>query len=189
MVKLSDLDYLLLSRWQEMVGLQDGFEELQDRMARRLEGVVRALEPWATTQGYSLDIDKKYAEVLLTKEAWRDADGNPRVSLTVGGLYPHGYRRVTSEHPYLWIYTSCLSDEALRAFKEEMSARLGPSRGEWAHDECDDGGPFGRYVETHTDVERAALAGDDEALRTFVQAQADTLVAIGEHVERALLSL
>jgi hypothetical protein len=188
MVKLTELDRLLLDRWQDMIGLQDGFEELQDRLARRLDGLVRALEPWAAAQGYSLDLDKKHAEVLLTKETWRDAVGSPRVSLTVGGLYPYGYRRVVSEHPYLWIYTPSLNDGAVEAFKENLSVLLGPDLLGWTHDECDDDGPFGRYIETHTDVERAALASDDEALRSFVQTQATVLMALGPHIETALLS-
>ena len=186
---LTDLDRLLLSRWVDTVGIWDAIKELEDRLSDRLEGVVEELRPWLKTLGYDIfDVDRKYAGFYVTKPGWLNKKGDALIFISVGALYPVGFRKVAEEHPYFQVRCDLPRADQDR-FLVDLSTRLKKLPGGWINEDCDRRSPAGRSVRSHGDAERLNLAQDDSAMAAFIRSELEPLLALGAEIDGALAAV
>lgn len=185
--QLTDVDTLLLERWADTVGIRDAIKELEDRLGDRLEAVAERVRPWLESRGYMLlSVDRKSAGLDIGKDAWMKNREESFIWLTVDALFPFGYRKVSEEHPYVWLSSSGLAEDEQTLFLAEVSQRLRDRPGGWLNEDCHLEAPAGRYIESHRDSERARLAQSEDALESFIKTELDPLLALGAEFDSAL---
>lgn len=182
---LTELDLLLLERWQDALGLYEGMDELQKRLRRRFKHAGEQLKPWFRDRGLEVfEVEWETASYSGAKKLWIGDKGEPTVWITVGGLFPYGYKDVVDELPYVWLFVPDVSDDSARLVGRVRGV-LGARLGAWQNDECDETMPLGQYVEGYGDVERAGFAKDLAALTAFVRAQESLIQELVAAVDTA----
>src|SRR5262245_2070589 len=102
----TDIDRLILERWEDTRGLFDAYEELQARIQDVIEEVGERLAHWASDRGYRIGTDAKVPEYYAYKDAWlHRRREEPVICFAIEGFAPMGYRKVKDEHPSLWLST------------------------------------------------------------------------------------
>lgn len=185
--QLTEIDILLLERWPDTVGIRDAIKELEGRLAGRLEATAQRLRPWLTERGYMmLDVDTKRAVLNVGKVPWMKTDEEALIYISVGALFPFGFRRNQEEHPYVWLMADGLPEDEQKAFFADVSNRVENRPGGWVNQECDPEWPVGRYIRSHRDPERAQLAQSDESLELFIKTELQPILALTGDFEAAL---
>lgn len=186
---LTDVDRLLLARWADANAMWEAILELEERLGNRLEAIADRLRPWLESRGYMLlDVQRRYANVNVGKRGWMKKREEPLIYISVAALYPFGYCRVDEEHPYVWLLAHGLSDDEQVAFQTYLTDRLKSHSEGWINEHCGQDSPAGRYVTSHGDSERIALAQSDEALEAFIRNELEPMLALGGEIDAALVT-
>jgi len=187
---LSHVDTVLLDRWGDAVSFREAMADLEDRLGARLEAAVEALRPWLDEQGYGfLEVEPKYARINVARSGWLNKKRpQPWVWFTLDALLPYGYRKVQEEHPSVWVATQNLEKDDRTAFQQHLADRLKGRDGEWINEDCSREYPVGRYISSHGDSQRVALAQAPEAMASFAREVLTPILALGGDVEAALLA-
>jgi len=182
------VDAVLLKRWTEAVALREAMTELEERLSVRLERTAESLQPWLEEQGYTfVELEAKYARVNVARTSWMNKKRQqPWVWFALGALFPYGFRKVQEEHPLVWVMTYNLEKDDRRTFQEHLTNRLKGKGGDWINENCGRDYPAGRYISSHGDRERLALAQTPEALVTFAREALASIFILGDDVESAL---
>lgn len=185
----SDVDRLLLERWDEVSELIDARDELEERIADVIESagerVRRALQP----MGYEIDIHPKEAWFDVYRMAWNDRRRGASVYFRLSGLCPRGYRRNEDPHPAMFVYTDTLENFRIKADERrrlatELRQALGDAAREWDDDECsDEDAPLGRYLTDIDNKARCELVSSPEKLATFAIGEFQKAFAIADIVD------
>lgn len=186
--RLDQIDAVLTTRWADAVAFRDALNDLEGRMADRLESAAELLRPWLDEQGYAfVEADTKWANISVARAAWiNKKTKKPRVCFAVGALFPYGFRKVEEDHPFVWVFSFNLERDDRLAFQEHLTNRLGGKAGGWLSDDCGRETPAGRYVATHGDRERLDLACSAESIAAFAKGVLPAILALGDDVEAAL---
>jgi hypothetical protein len=184
---LTEVDAVLLSRWPDAVAFRDAMAELEERLGARLEAAAESLRPWLDEQGYGfLETEAKYARINVARSSWLNKKKQPWVWLTLDALFPYGYRKVQEEHPFVWVDARNLEKEDRSIFQEHLTNRLRGKEGDWLNEDCNRDHPAGRYIVSHGDRQRVALAQAPETLASFARDVLTPILALGDDVEAAL---
>ena len=168
------------------MGIRDAIKELEARLADRLEATADRLPAWLKERGYVLlDVETKSATVNVGKNTWMKNKEDAFVYVSVGGLFPFGYRKVGEEHPFVWLMSDGLSEDEQEVFQAEVSNRLEKLPGGWLNKACARDWPAGRYITSHGDPERVKLAQSDESLESFMKAELEPILALGDEFDAA----
>lgn len=188
----SDMDRLIIDRWQDVIGLMQAQRETEGRIEEMIEIVGERLSRWAQPQGYEMETFAKYAEYRFARSSWVDRRKGAKVHLAVGGFCPSGFRKSEAAHPYLSVYIDNLSafkmkEADLRAFSQALRKSLGTEARAWeAHDVDDTEHPLGRYLTFVGDADRTQLIGSEDALFAFVTEHAPTLFTLSDVIDGEL---
>lgn len=191
----TEMDRLVLERWTDVRGLIEAQEDVQDRMEELIRVVGDRLARWAFPQGYTLEAAPKDGEFHLWRPAWADRRKGEKVSLTLGGFCPIGFRKVEDRYPYLWLYTSQLEDfkvkeQQRRELAEALRVALGERARRWESSDADDAGaPLGRHLPEYDEQARARLLLDPDALFDFGTRHIPELFELSDAVETELEKL
>jgi hypothetical protein len=188
----TDVDRLILERWNEVLELQGAFKGLAGRIQDNIDGALTRAARWLDEQGYRCEWDAKTPEISAWKLAWEAKRGLPAVRLTIGEFAPFGYGRIRGEHPYLWVYTHNLDGLKLKEpervqFGRDLRASIGEALATWDDDEASDSeSPLGRYVTALTDAKRVELVANPQQLIDFVQSGFTQLFELSSAVDAQL---
>ena len=191
----TDVDRLILERWNEVLDLQDAFKGLNDRMREAIDGVLAKTERWLDDQGYKCDRDSKTPEISAWKPSWEAKKGQPAIRLTIGEFGPHAYGRVRSDHPYLWVMTANLDLLKLKEpervqFARDLRKALGPAAAMWDDEEVSDAdSPLGRYLSDVPDGKRVEMAGQPQQLLDFLQSRFSELFELAPAIDATLAAI
>jgi hypothetical protein len=190
MESLSPVDTVLLNRWTDAVSFREAMLDLEDRLGARLEAAAESLRPWLDEQGYGfLEIEQKYASINIARSGWLNKKKQqPWVWFALGALLPYGYRKVEEEHPFVWVVTQDLEKDDRTTFQEHLGNRLRGKEGLWVNEDCSREYPAGRYILSHGDSQRLALALAPETLVSFAREALAPILALGDDVQAALLA-
>jgi hypothetical protein len=114
------------------------------------------------------------------------------VYFSFGDFAPIGYRRVDSDHPFVWFHTENLQmirlKEADRVeFARQLRANLGDRAARWSHDETNDAdSPLGRYLTDVTDPDRVRLVAEPDKLFEFATANIEEAFSIADVIDKTL---
>ena len=164
--------------------------ELEERLANRLESAAELLRPWLEDQGYTfIEVEPKYARINVARAAWMNKKRQqPWAWFTLDALFPYGYRKVDEDYPYVWVVCSNLEKDDRTVFQGQLTNRLKSKADDWVNEDCSREYPAGRYIRSHGDPERLALAQSPELLAAFAREALTPLLALGDDVEAALRS-
>lgn len=169
----TDVDRLILDRWDEVSNLIEAREELQDRIADVIDAAGEKVRRWLQPIGYEIEVDAKRAQYRVHRTTWVYKRKGPAVYFALEDFCPIGYRRVESPYPTLWLITRHLEnfrvkEEDRRKFASDLRNELGPIAAHWDDDECDDAEtPVGRYLTEYDSRKRCELISSSEALYAF----------------------
>lgn len=188
METLSQVDAVLLNRWTDAVSFREAMADLEERLAARLEATAESLRPWLDEQGYGfLEVEPKNARINVARSGWLNKKKQqPWVWFMLDALLPYGYRKVQEENPLVWVVTLNLEKENRSVFQEHLTSRLRGREGEWINEDCSREYPAGRYISSHGDSQRVALAQAPEAMASFAREALTPILALGDDVETAL---
>lgn len=184
---LTEVDGVLLNRWTDAVSFREAMADLEGRLASRLDAAAESLRPWFDEQGYGfLEVETKYARINVARSGWLNKKKQPYVWFTLDAVFPYGYRKVQEEHPFVWVDARNLERDDRSTFQEHLTNRLRGKEGDWLNEDCSRDHPAGRYIVTHGDRERVALAQSSEGLASFLRESLTPILALGNDVEAAL---
>ena len=134
--RYTDVDRMILSRWTEVVGLRDAFDELLGRMRDVLGDTLSKVAAQASERGWGCDYDVKMPEVYFWKKEWvARTSREAGVYFGVSDFAPSQYGRSREEHPCLSLRTEDLSRLKIRdgeGFGRETRIALSPElRSKW----------------------------------------------------------
>lgn len=189
----TDVDRLILERWNDVLDLQDAFKELNDRMRTAIDGVLAKTDRWLAEQGYRCEYDAKSPYISAWRPSWEAKRDRPCIRLQVADFAPHGYARNLADHPSLLVFTD---DLALLKMKEPDRVRfartlrdaLGAEASKWDHDEVSDADqPLGRYLTDIPDARRLELVAEPPQLLEFLRSSFSDLFELSAGIDAALL--
>jgi hypothetical protein len=189
----TDVDLLILQRWDDTRGLLEAYEELQDRMHEVIQEVGERLVQWAESRGYTLDVDARTPQYYAYKTAWMNRrKDDALVYYNVVDFAPVGYRKVKEAHPSIWVHTDNLQmlklKEAERIqFARALRNRLGDTAKSWQHDDANDTEyPLGKALTHVSDADRVQLVADPERLYGFTVAAFEEAFALSDAIDETL---
>jgi hypothetical protein len=172
----TDVDRMILSRWNEVAALQDAYDSLLDRMEKTISSANDRVGAWLTEQGYQWEADARQPYINAWKKDWEKPKGQPLVHFQVADFTPIGYGKATTPHPFLWLFIDGLDrirfkEDDCRKFSKELRAAVGPQLlAKWDHQETDDvSEPLGRYCTDITESGRLDLVSHPSKLVEFVE--------------------
>lgn len=191
----TDVDRLILERWDDTRGLLDAYEELQDRIHDVITEVGERLSEWAAPQGYMVDTDAKLPSIFVYRNTWMNRKRDDAlVYFELTDFAPLGYRRVKENHPAVWVWIDNLQMLRMKErervqFARDLRSNLGDLAAEWKHEECDDSDcPLGKTLADVSDSERVRLISDPDALFAFATDALKLAFALSDAMEKTLAS-
>ena len=188
----TDVDRMILDRWEEVSQLIEARGELEERIAAVVGAAGDRLERWLDPKGYDIEVDTKGAEFSVYRRTWQAKKKGAAVYFVLGGFCPRGYRRNDEPYPSLWLQTSSLENYRLkgadmRAFAAELRQELGPAFADWDHDHCDDlKWPLVQYMPKYDDRRRCELVSSSEDLYAFAVEVLPRAFEISDAVDRCV---
>ena len=152
MTPWTDLEAFIIHRWNDASEFRDAVEATEDKLEDTFKRVGDRLAGVAEAQGIQLWVEHGAAEFDAYRPSWvRDKEHGAVVYLSVGDLYPNGYRNVDSDRPYLGVYTRELRTLGLKGpareeFSKSLRSRWGNLLDEWKNEPEDRQYPALEYV-------------------------------------------
>ncbi len=187
----SDVDLLLLNRWQHVMSLLQAHRDIQPKIEQVIELTEARLKPWADAHGFEVEAHAREGKFDFWKTSWADKRREPKVRFEIGGFCPTGFRKSTELHPYLWVFTQLdkyrIKEPERVAFARNVRTKLGDAAQQWAHHDADDTwSPFGMYLTHYDDGARAQLVSSTDALYAFCTEHLPALVTFVEPIDAEL---
>lgn len=187
----TDVDRFILDRWEEVIRLRDAFDDLQERIQEVFDVVGSRLGKWLDPEDYYLENNSKEASFCVWKKSWT----RKKIALVyykIGDLAPRGYRKINSDHPYLWLITRNLDALKMKeseriTFARELKQALGESAHHWEADDISDADePLGRWLTDITDRQRVELVAEPNKLFEFVKTGIEELFTLSDAIDENL---
>jgi hypothetical protein len=191
----SDIDKLVLERWEDVRNLAQAQKDVQTRIEEVIGIAGERIGRWLREQGYEFEYDAAEASVSAWRPGWAERRKPAKVTLTVGGFCPPGYYKSDETHPFLWVYTEGFENyrvkEAARvAFAAALRRELGSAAAQWEDDAVDDTeGPLGQYLKALGVRDQCRLVASPDNLVKFALEQFPKLFELADAVDSCLAKL
>ena len=189
----TDVDRLILERWDDAKGLLEAFEELQDRMLDVIDDGGERLKRWAEQHDCIIDVQAKEPSFHFYKEAWMNRrKDDALVYFSLADFAPVGYRKVKHDNPYVWLWTENLQMIRMKEperveFARQLRANLGDRAAQWSHHETIDAdSPLGRYLTEVSDNDRVRLVADPDRLFEFASKTIEDALTLSDAIDSSL---
>jgi len=190
--RYTDVDLMILKRWDEVKALRDAFDDLVDRMQDIVEASLQKAAVTATEKGLSSEYNLKRPSIWFWKREWENRKKEPGVYLELYDFAPTDYGRDVEEYPSMWLMTDQFSrlrmressDDFARAVKTALSPEL---LTKWTHERADlSEFPFGRDCDDVSDADRVHLVAEPAALGKFIIERMDECMELVPAIDQAL---
>jgi hypothetical protein len=192
----SDLDKLVLERWEDVRNLAQAQRDVQGRIEEVIGVAGDRVSRWLRDRGYDSECEPADAQFLAWRPAWADRRRGAKVSLALGGFCPLGYYKSEEPHPFLWVYTDGLENYKVKeagrvAFVADLRRALGPEiASQWEDQEVDDAdAPLGQYLRQYGVREQCGLVSNPDALFRLAVEQYPKLFALADAIDSCLAKL
>jgi hypothetical protein len=191
----TDVDRLILERWNDVLDLQDAFKELTDRMRIAIDGALQKTERWLDEQGYRCEYDAKSPYISAWKPAWEAKRDKPCIRLQIADFAPSGYARNLADHPTLLVFTDDLAllkmkEPDRQRFARTLREALGPLAAKWDQASASDADqPLGRYLSDVSDARRIELVADPQQLQDLLRSSFADLFELSESIDVTLVKM
>jgi hypothetical protein len=192
----TDMDRLVLERWEDVVGLNEAYRATQERMEQAVDVAGERIARWAREQGFDGEMSAREGEFSAWRPGWYDKrKDEARVYLALGGFCPIGFRKIDENHPYLWVNTWPLDRFKVKApervkFAQALRTALGAEARSWQDENIDDADhPLGRYLRQYDNAARARLLMDPDSLVSFCQEHLPVVFKLADVIDPELQRL
>jgi len=189
----SDVDRLILDRWQDVMALIDAHVEVQDRVEEVVDEVGERLGRWLEDRGYTVNTESKGPSYYIGKDDWyHKRKDDFLIYFEIGAFAPVGFRKVKEDNPYAWLHTENLEflkmkDPERVEFAKALRQELGDAAKSWANKNIDDAdGPLGRYFTDIKNADRIELIADPDKLFDFGRKACEDLLTLAGPIDRVL---
>jgi len=173
--RYTDVDLLILKRWDEVQALRKAFDDLLSRMQGVVEASLKKVATAALEKGYSSAFDARRPSIWFWKPDWETRrKKEPAIYLWLADFVPTDYSRDVEDHPSMWLITEDISKLKLSQSSEDFGRAVRAALpqellAKWDHEDANiSEAPLGRDCTDVTEAERVSLVGEPEALSKFV---------------------
>ena len=190
--RYTDVDLMILKRWDEVRHLREAFDDLLDRMGDVLESALGKMTVAANERGFSSDYNLRRPSVWFWKPGWATRKGEPGIYLEVYDFAPSDYGKDIEDHPSVWLMTDEFSRLKMRETSEEFGRAaknaLSPElQTKWSQAELDQAEyPLGRNCVEVSESDRVQMMAHPEELIRFVLARLDESMELVPAIDQAL---
>ena len=191
--RYTDVDLMILKRWNEVNALREAFDDLVDRMQDIVEASLQKVSTTASERGFSSDFNPKRPSIWFWKSDWATKRNEPGVYVEVFDFVPSDYGRDVEKHPSMWLMTDAFAKLKMREGSEDFGravrAALSPDLlTKWSHQDADlSESPLGRECTDLPEADRVRLVTDPDALGKFMVERIDEFVELVPAIDQALL--
>src|SRR5262245_41890928 len=130
--RYTDVDLMILKRWEEVTALRAAFDELLGRMADVIDTSLERVSASVSENRLSADFDVKGPSIWFWKSEWENRKKEPGIYLNVIDFAPSDYGKCDGEYPSVWLMTDEFlklrtresSEEFARALRSALSPEL-----------------------------------------------------------------
>lgn len=193
--RYTDVDLMLLKRWDEVDALRSAFDALIGRMSGVIESSLQRVANELREKGFESDWDLKRPDFSFWKREWENKRKESTIYLNIGGFAPFEYGKNVEDHPTVWLCTEEFGKLRTVESSEEFGKLLRNSlsedqRAAWSHDDLElDSRPLGREYADVDDLKRVSIVSDPEQLTRFLLARVDDCAPLVPVVDAALARL
>ena len=188
----TDVDRMILKRWEEVHALREAFDDLVDRMQDIVEGVLQKVSTTMAEKGLSAEFYLKRPSIWFWKRDWASKKNEPGVYVEIFDFVPSEYGKDVEEYPSVWVMTTEFSRLKIREnsedFGQAVRAALSPELlPKWSHADADLAeSPLGRDCSDVSESDRVRLVTDPGALGKFILARVDEAMELVPAIDLAL---
>jgi hypothetical protein len=189
----TDVDLMILNRWDEVRALRKAFDEVVGRMSRVVESTLKRVVASASEQGFSAEYDPKRPAIWFWKQDWEvRRRKTAAIYFWLADFVPFEYGREVEDHPQLWLITEDFpklrmeesGEDFGRAIKTELSPEL---LAEWNHEDADlSNSPLGKECTNVPESDRVRFVAEPEKLHKFVLERLEEFKRLVPAVDQAL---
>jgi len=190
--RYTDVDHLILQRWDEVKALREAFDGLIKRMQDVVDGVLQKAVVAASERGFSADFSTKRPSIWFWKREWENRKQEPGIYFELFDFIPVEYGKGVGERPSMWLKTDEFSRLRLRESGEEFGravrAALAPELlTKWSQENVDlSDSPLGRECHEVSEAERVGLVADPDTLGAFVLQRLEEFAELTPAIDLAL---
>lgn len=190
--RYTDVDLMILKRWDEVNALREAFEDLLGRIEDVLEVSLQKVSTAVSERGLSSEFDTKRPSMLFWKRDWETRKKEPGIYFQVFDFVPADYGKAVEDHPSMWFTTDEFSKLKMRESSEEFGravrASLSPELlKKWSHEDADlSESPLGRECIEVSESDRVRLVAEPDALGKFIIDRVDEFMELIPAIDQAL---
>ncbi len=190
--RYTDVDLMILRRWDEVNALREAFDDLVDRMQDIVEASLQKAAVVATEKGLSSDLNLKRPSIWFWKREWENRRKEPGIYFELFDFAPAEYGKDIEDHPSMWLMTDEFSRLRMRESSEDfgraLKVALSPELlAKWTHEDADlSDSPLGKQCQDVSEAERVRLVTGPEALGQFVIERMDEFMELVPAIDQAL---
>lgn len=190
--RYTDVDLMILKRWDEVNALREAFDELVGRMQDVVEGSLQKVSIAVSERGLSSDFNLKRPSIWFWKTGWANRRNEPGICLEVFDFVPADYGKDVDAHPSTWLMTDEFARLKIRESSEDFGravrAALSPELlGKWSHEDADlSSQPLGRDHREMSEPDRVRLVADPDAVGKFIVERVDEFMELVPAIDEAL---
>ena len=192
--RYTDVDLMILKRWDEVKALREAFDDLVDRMQDIVEVTLQKVSTAvAAEKGLSSDFNIKRPSIWFWKREWENRKKEPGIYFELFDFAPSDYGKDVEEHPSMWLMTDEFSRLKMREGSEDFGravrAALSPELlRKWSDEDADlSDSPLGRECQEVSEADRVRLVGEPDALSKFIVERFEEFGAdLGPAIDQAL---
>jgi len=188
----TDVDLMILKRWDEVKALRKAFDDLLGRMKDTIEAPLQRVATIAADRGLSAEFDIKRPSIWFWKSEWETRKKEPGVYFQVLDFVPSEYSKAVGDCASVWLMTDEFSKLKMRETSEEygraLRAALTPDLlTKWSHEDADlADSPLGQDCADLSESDRVGLVTDPAALGKFIIAQLDESMELVPAIDQTL---
>ena len=122
--RYTDVDLMILKRWDEVNALRDAFDNLLGRIEDVVEASLQKVSITASERGLSSDSNLKRPSIWFWKRDWATRRNEPGIYVEVFDFVPADCGRDVDDHPSIWVMTDEFSRLKLRESSDDFGRAL-----------------------------------------------------------------
>ena len=188
----TDVDRLILDRWNEVVALRQAFDDLLKRMEHSIEQAVVRAERWVQAQGWQAENDVRQTRLDFWKPEWANRRGEAALCFRIADFAPREYSKSKDAHPWIWLFTEDMarfkmSESDRIRFARDVHSALGADARRWDHPDADEAkSPLGRYYADVTPDDRIRWMSHPDELTAFLTRGVEEAMTLAPAIDATL---
>lgn len=190
--RYTDVDLMILKRWDEVKALREAFDDLVDRFEDVVEVSLQKVSTAVSESGLSSDFDTKRPSIWFWKREWETRKKEPGIYFQLFDFVPADYGKAVEDYPSMWFMTDEFSKLKMRESSEDFGrpvrAALSPELlTKWSHEDADlSDSPLGRECHEVSESDRVRLVAEPDALGKFIIDRVDEFMELIPAIDQAL---